>query len=109
MKKARQVIRQPLPFREAFWLFLRNSRRTFEPDFADRAGIGEGAATVCILAGFFAAVPVMVGCAGILIPWLVDFFWPLFIVVVAACFLLAQGCVTYAAYRIWWRWRAKRA
>ncbi|QSX74719.1 hypothetical protein HIV01_016355 [Lysobacter arenosi] len=96
---------RPLSFRKAFWLFLRNSspNAPFQPDFARQTGISEVAATACILLGFFAGVPLTLGFARLLIPWLVDFFVPLFVLTVIAFFILVQGAATYAAYRAWHR------
>jgi len=95
-------VTQPLSFRKAFWLFLRNSspHAQFPPGFSKETGIGEAAALACIVIGFFAGVPLTLGFAWLLTPWLIDFFWPLFVVVVAAFFILAQGTVTYTAYRV---------
>lgn len=98
-------MQDPLPFRQAFALFLRNARRYSPPeaDFGRKLGIGESAAFFCMLFGFSIAGALTVALAWVLARPLIDFSLPLFIVALVVFFIAAHGTLSYVAYRAWHR------
>ena len=95
-------MKHPLPFRKAFGLFLRNTSPSvsFSPESLRLLGIGDAAATACILVGLLGSVPIILGAAFLALR-VVDSPWPL--VAVPPFFILCQGGITYLAYRLWHR------
>ena len=98
-------MQNPLPFRQAFVLFLQNARRYSppQPDFGKKLGIGETAAFLCVLFGFLVAGFLTVGLAWLVARPLIDLFWPLFVLTITVFFIATHGTFSYLAYRVWHR------
>ena len=96
-------VKKPVPICQAFGIFLRNSRRSGapDPDFGERLGIGEGAASLCLLFGLSISSSITAVIAWLLVRFSTNLSWSLFIVVMAAFFVLAHVSLCYAAYRFW--------